>query len=86
MPLRPWNDVSMDFIVTPPSTQGGKDAIMVLADRFSKMAHYVSCHKTNDASYIAELYFKEIIRLYYVPKTIISDKDSKFICNFWRSL
>jgi len=54
----------MDFIVALLKTQRGKDAIMVVVDRFSKMAHFISCRKIDNASYIANLYFKKIIRLH----------------------
>lgn len=86
IPLQPWEDVSMDFIVALPRTQTGKEAIIVIVDRFSKKAHFVPCYKTNDASHVAELYFKEIIRLHIVPKTIILDHDSKFLSYFWKTL
>jgi len=49
----------MDFI---PRTLRGKDAIMVVVDKCSKMTHFFPCHKTDDTSYIVDIYFNEIMR------------------------
>ncbi|XP_074289129.1 uncharacterized protein LOC141614269 [Silene latifolia] len=61
----------------PDFLKRGNDSVMTVVDRFSKMAHFIACKKTEDAMGVAELYFINIVKLHAVPKTIVSDTDVK---------
>lgn len=86
IPERPWEDVTMDFITElPPSKVSGVvyDAILVIVDRLTKMAHYVPARADWDGTDLAQCWLREVIRLHGVPKRIISDRGPLMNAKHW---
>ena len=83
MPLpilsKPWIDISMDFMLGLPRSKHDRDSIFVVVDRFSKMTHFIPCHKIDNVSHVDDFFFREIIRLHDMPRTIVLDRDVKFL-------
>jgi hypothetical protein len=75
----------MDFITGLPKVQG-KDFIFVAVDRLTKFAHFFVIATDFSATQVADLFFRKVFRLHGLPKTIVSDRDSKFMSTFWQEL
>ena len=86
VPEYPWQEVSLDFVLGLPRTRKQHDAILVVVDHFSKMAHFLPCAKTTDAPHTARIFFNEIVRLHGIPHCIVSDRDVRFTSSFWKTL
>jgi hypothetical protein len=81
----PWESVSMDFMVSL-SPSKGCDVIMVVVDRFSKMAHFIPTKESATAQETGRLFFTHMFKHHGLPKDIVSDRDPKFTSKFWRAL
>lgn len=81
-----WSSVSMDFITGLPPTASGCDTIMVVVDRFTKVAHFIPTVKTVSGEVAAKLFIDNIIRIHGLPQEIISDKDFNFLTPFWKTI
>ena len=85
VPYAAWTSISVNFFTQLPESYG-KTQIMVVVDRFTKMAHFIGLEKNATARDVADTFLKEVWKLHGLPCEIISDMDAKFSCEFWESL
>ncbi|GKA62488.1 putative reverse transcriptase domain-containing protein [Tanacetum coccineum] len=86
IPVWKWERITIDFVSGLPRTPSGYDTIWVIIDRLTKSAHFLPKKKTDSMEKLTRLYLKKIVCRHGVPVLIISDRDSHFTSNFWRSL
>ena len=72
----------MDFVTCFPLTQQKHDSVWVIFDRLTKSAHFIPVRIDYSMDQLAELYVDEIVRLYGVPLSIVSDRDPCFTSRF----
>jgi len=75
----------MDFMVSLPLSKGF-DAIIVVVDRFSKMAHFIPTKDEAKAQETGRLFFTHVFKHHGLPRDIVSDRNPKFTSKFWRAL
>jgi hypothetical protein len=51
-----------------------------------KIFSFFSISMEYNASHISDLFFREIFILHRLPKTIVSDRDNRFMNTFWQEL
>ena len=85
VPERKWGIVTADLITElPPCNE--KDAILVVADRAGKRAHFVATTSSVSSPGLAELYLHNVWRHHGLPDGVISDRGPQFVSNFMREL
>ena len=77
-----WEKITMDFIVGLPRTFRRHDAVWVIVDRLTKLAHFLPIQTIDSQDKLASLYVFEIVRLHGVPYSIVFDRDPRFTSHF----
>lgn len=85
VPDHSWQTVSLDFIEGLPKSSGS-DCILVVVDKFSRYAHFISLAHPFTALDVALLYLNNVYKLHVLPQAIISDRDRIFTSALWTEL
>lgn len=85
IPEMAFEDIAMDFITCLPSSRG-KSTIMTVVDRLTKYGHFIPLTSTFSTRTVAENFVGEIIRLHGPPRSIITDRDPRFLHSFWQEI
>jgi len=82
---KPWTHLMVDFIMKL-SVVVGKDAILVVCDRLSKMTHFVATTEGISAKGLARLFRDNVWKLHGLPESIVSDKGPQFAVELTKEL
>ncbi|XP_061349609.1 uncharacterized protein LOC133294870 [Gastrolobium bilobum] len=85
VPEAVFEDLTMDFITGLPSSQGFC-TILVVVDHLTKYAHFGPLATSFTAASVAALFCEMVIKLHGFPRSIVSDRDTIFVSQFWRKL
>jgi len=85
MPEKPWMHLMVDFITKLPVV-AGKDAILVVCNRLSKMMHFVATTEGTSAEGLARLFRDNIWKLHRLLESVISDRGPQFAAELTKEL
>ena len=80
VPKRPWSHLTVDFITKLPVV-AGKDAVLVVCDRLSKITHFVA---TTEG--LARLFRNNVWKLHGLPESVVSDRGLQFAAELTKEL
>ncbi|KAJ0927423.1 putative nucleotidyltransferase, Ribonuclease H [Helianthus annuus] len=85
IPSAVFESIALDFITGLPNSFG-KTVIMVVVDRLSKYGHFLGLPTSFTSQTVADHFIKEVVRLHGIPVDIVTDRDPRFMSDFWKEL
>jgi len=85
VPQKMWSHLTVDFITKLPVV-AGKDAILVVCDRLSKMTHFVATTEGTSVEGLARLFRDNIWKLHGLPESVVSNRGPQFAAELTKEL
>ena len=84
-PQKTWSHLTVDFITKLPVV-AGRDAILVVCNRLSKITHFVATMEGTSAEGLARLFQDNVWKLHGLPESIVSDRGPQFAVELTKEL
>ena len=85
MSEKSWTYLTADFI-TKLLVVAGKDAILVVCNRLSKMTHFVATTEVMSVEGLARLFRDNVWKLHRLPESVVSDRGPQFAAELTKEL
>jgi len=85
VPQKTWMHLTVDFIMKLPVV-AGKDAILVVCDRLSKMTHFVATTEETSAEGLARLFWDNVWKLHGLLESVVLDRGPRFAAELMKEL
>jgi len=85
VPQKTWSHLTVDFITKLPVV-AGKNVILVVCNRLSKITHFVATTEGTSAEGLARLFRDNVWKLHGLPESVISDREPQFVAELTKEL
>ena len=82
---KPWMHLTVDFITKLPVV-AGKDTILVVCNRLSKMTHFVAMTEETSVEGLARLFRDNVWKLHGLPESVVLDRGLQFAAELTKEL
>jgi len=85
IPKGPWEVISIDLVGPLPELLE-HDGILVIVDRFSKMARYIPISMNITVQEVAKISWDRVFKDVGLPQKVISNRGPQFVSRFMKKL
>ena len=85
VPEKPWTHLTVEFI-TKLLVIAGKDAVLVVCNRLSKITHFVATIEGTSVEGLARLFKDNVWKLHSLPESVVSDMGPQFAAELTKEL